>query len=119
MIGMVFGSVDTPFSPWHPAHTCAFASMSSAACAGIAMTAKLTPAPKIVAMKRLDIAPFLPPVTAHGAGEVSKQSPQCATRSGLLAMLLPLSGKVRVDAPGIGLVSPPKRSHHGATVDCR
>src|SRR5215510_11568007 len=40
MTGMVFGSVGAPLSPWHAAQGCAFASMSSAACAA-AMVAPL------------------------------------------------------------------------------
>src|SRR5450631_2998589 len=88
MIGMVLGSVGTPFWPWHAAHTCAFASMSSAAYAGTTVTAKLTPAPKIVEKKRLNIALFLPPVTAHGAqqSQVSKQRAQDATQPSMLGL---------------------------------
>jgi hypothetical protein len=41
--------------------------MSSAACAVTVATAKPTPAQKIVANRRVSIASFLPPVTAHGA----------------------------------------------------
>src|SRR5579864_2718045 len=68
MIGMVFGSEGTPLWPWHVAHFCAFAAMSSAAYAGTAVTAKATPAPKIIEKRRVNIATFLPPVTADGAG---------------------------------------------------
>src|SRR5882724_9489142 len=80
MIGMVFGSVGTPFWPWHAAHACAFASISSAAPAGTAATAKPSPAPKIVEKRRVDIATFLPPVTAHGTQQtqVSRQRAQGA-----------------------------------------
>src|SRR5206468_1416219 len=34
MGGVVLGSAGTPLSPWHAAQSCAFASISSAACAG-------------------------------------------------------------------------------------
>src|SRR5436190_1740448 len=74
MIGMVFGSVGTPFAPWHAAHACAFASMSSAACAGRTASAKLTAAPKIVEKERANIVKFLPPVTAHSAEQRQKYS---------------------------------------------
>src|SRR5450631_1305519 len=60
MDGMVFGSVGTPFSPWHAAHSCTFAAMSSAADAGVAVTAKLNPAPKIAENEPLSMAAFLP-----------------------------------------------------------
>src|SRR5436190_351421 len=60
MIGMVFGSMGTPFWPWHAAHACALASMSSAASAGTAVTANPTTAPKITEMRRVNMAAFLP-----------------------------------------------------------
>src|SRR5947209_13230784 len=76
MLGMVFGSVGTPFWPWHAAHACAFASMSSAEYADTAVIAKLTPALTIVEKRRVNIATFLPPVTAHSARytQVSRQA---------------------------------------------
>src|SRR4051794_2640464 len=82
MIGMVFGSAGAPFWPWQASHICAFASMSSAAYAGTAVIAKPIPAPTIVEKRRVNMAGFLPPVTAHGAREtqVSRQSAQGATR---------------------------------------
>src|SRR6266704_3593043 len=60
MTGMVFGSVGTPLSPWHAAQSCAFASISSAACAGGMATARPIPIPKIAEEKRVTMTRFLP-----------------------------------------------------------
>src|SRR5262245_28542053 len=67
MIGINFASAGTPFAPWHAAHACAFASMSSAPYAGRTASAKLTAAPKIAEKERANIVKSLPPVTAHSA----------------------------------------------------
>src|SRR5271169_5055585 len=79
MIGMVFGSAGTPFWPWQAAQNCAFASISSAAYAGMAVIAKPTAAPAIVENRRVSIARFLPPVTTHGAS--NRKYPDNARRT--------------------------------------
>src|SRR5260221_11204010 len=59
MTGMVFGSVGVPLSPWHAAQSCAFASISSAACAGGMAAARPIPIPKIAERKRVCMTRFL------------------------------------------------------------
>src|SRR5690349_1306456 len=59
MVGMVFGSVGTPFSPWQAAQSCAFASIPSCACAGTT-AARPSPAPKTTESKRVSMAIFPP-----------------------------------------------------------
>src|ERR1043166_1325197 len=88
MIGMVLGSIGTPFWPWQTLQVCVLASMSSAAEAGAAATAKTTvsaiPAPKNGEMRSMNNAGFLPPPTARGARtpQVFRQSGKGATRPG-------------------------------------
>src|SRR5258708_22983585 len=53
MTGMVFGSAGVPLSPWHAAQSCAFASISSAACTGGMAAARPIPIPKITERKRV------------------------------------------------------------------
>src|SRR6266581_2741773 len=60
MTGMVFGSAGAPLSPWHAAQGCAFASISSAACAGGTASARPIPIPKIAEEKRVCMTRFLP-----------------------------------------------------------
>src|SRR5947207_12731827 len=60
MGGTVLGSAGTPLSPWHAAQSCAFASISSAACAGGTASARPIPIPKIAEKKRVCMTRFLP-----------------------------------------------------------
>src|SRR5436190_20005177 len=60
MGGTVLGSAGTPFCPWHAAQSCAFASISSAACAGGTASARPIPIPKIAEKKRVCMTRFLP-----------------------------------------------------------
>src|SRR5215472_14436930 len=54
MIGMVLGSVGTPFAPWQELQTCSLASMSSAALAGMpSAAAKMSRAGKVVGRRLL------------------------------------------------------------------
>src|SRR5579863_1605020 len=111
MIGLTFGFVGSPFWPWHVAHFCAFASMSSAAYAGTAVTAKTTPAPKIIEKRRVNIAIFLPPVTAHGTRQ--RHYPNKAQdATGARHTRLPRSA-LQKWRPSLwnGLVLSPKRMH--------
>src|SRR3954467_4886124 len=55
MTGMVFGSTELPLAPWHAAQGCAFASMSSAACARSTVTAKPMPAATIAEKNRVSM----------------------------------------------------------------
>src|SRR5882762_6372701 len=60
MTGMVFGSAAVPLAPWHAAQSCAFASISSAACTGAMAAARPIPIPKITEKKRVNMTIFLP-----------------------------------------------------------
>src|SRR5216683_7056522 len=64
MTGTVFGSAGMPLSPWHAAQSCAFASISSAACAGGMATTRPIPIPKIAEKKRVTMTIFLPSAPA-------------------------------------------------------
>src|SRR6266849_7284615 len=55
MTGTVFGSAGVPLSPWHATQSCAFASISSAACTGGMAAAMPIPVPKISEKKRVYI----------------------------------------------------------------
>src|SRR6516165_10241269 len=107
MIGMVLGSVGTPFWPWHTAHACAFASMSSAAHAGKTASAKPTPTPKIAEKRPANIVTFLP--TSDGARRpVQSAHPRVVLQS---------IQQIQRRSPWIGLVTPAKRSQDTASLD--
>src|SRR5262252_2097518 len=68
MTGTVFGSFGMPLSPWQAAHSCTFASMSSARI-GAAETANPMTTATIVAARRAALMSFLPLVIAHDCGK--------------------------------------------------
>src|SRR6516162_5575024 len=103
MIGMVLGSVGTPFWPWHAAHACAFASMSSAAHAGKTASAKPTPTPKIAEKRPANIVTFLPtPDGARRAVEASIRG-----KAHTLGLSSNRSSKYSAEAHGLGLLHQP------------
>src|SRR6516162_3185897 len=99
MIGMVLGSVGTPLWPWHAAHACAFASMSSAAHAGKTASAKPTPTPKIAEKRPANIVTFLP--TPDGARRPVEAS--IRGRAHTLGLSSNRSSKYSTEANGLGL----------------
>src|SRR6516164_6913902 len=113
MIGMVLGSVGTPFWPWHAAHACAFASMSSAAHAGKTASAKPTPTPKIAEKRPANIVTFLP--TPDGAQRPVEAS--IRGKAHTLGLSSHRSSKIQRRSPWIGLVTPAKRSQDTASLD--
>src|SRR5215831_7070089 len=68
MTGTVFGSFGMPLSPWQAAHSCTFASRSSAR-VGAAETANAMATATIVAARRAALISFLPLVIAHDCGK--------------------------------------------------
>src|SRR5438045_2331410 len=117
MTGMVLGSVGTPLAPWHAAQGCAFASISSAACADGIASAMPMPTPKIAETKVANI--IFPPLrvccNASVAGCLSFRQ-ESAMRSKLMLTLAvaaaatvfpPVSSTVRAegDAALTGIVS--------------
>src|SRR5260221_13773553 len=117
MTGIVLGSGGTPLAPWHAAQGCAFASISSAACAGGVVSAMPIPTPKIAETKVANIifSPLRVCCNASVAGCLSFRQ-ESAMRAKLMLTLAaaaaamvfpPVSNTVRAegDAALTGIVS--------------
>src|SRR5258708_15631064 len=115
MTGMVLGSVGTPLAPWHAAQGCAFASTSSAACAGGMASATPIPSLKIAETK---LANFIfPPLrvccnaSVAGCPSFRQESPMRAklmlTLAAAAMVLPPVSNTAQAesDAALTGVVS--------------
>src|SRR5882757_3241548 len=101
MTGMVFGSAGVPLSPWHAAQSCAFASISSAACAGGRATTRPSPAPKTTENTRVNMA-ICPPSRREVYGNdrsISKQP--TVSRISQRARVPPLAAKMWQDAVSV------------------
>src|SRR5712691_10320464 len=102
MTGVALGSLGTPLSPWHAAHSCAFVSMSSAACAGGRATTRLNPNPKTTEKTRVNMT-ICPPARREVYGNdrsISTQSPSLVIPPSQ-ARVPPLVGKMWQDAVSV------------------
>src|SRR6267143_1701193 len=114
MTGMVFGSAGTPLSPWHAAQSCAFVSISSAACAGGMATARPIPIPKIAEKKRVTMTIFLPSAPAGSkCGRIpylsrSSSHQESPMRAKLMLTLAATAAAMVFPAVGYDIDSPAK-----------